>query len=51
MGMKISKEWANNQITHFGIMREQQVTSLRTKFLNTKRNLNLKLFDDAVLLK
>jgi hypothetical protein len=36
MGMKISKEWANNEITHFGITREQQLTSLRTKIFKHK---------------
>jgi hypothetical protein len=38
MGMKISKEWANNEITHFGITREQQVTSLRTKIFKHRES-------------
>jgi hypothetical protein len=36
--MKISKEWANNEITHFGITREQQLTSLRTKIFKHKES-------------
>jgi hypothetical protein len=36
MGMKISKEWANNEITHFGITREPQLTFLRTKLFKHK---------------
>jgi hypothetical protein len=34
--MKISKEWANNEIAHFGITREQQVTSSRAKIFKHK---------------
>jgi hypothetical protein len=36
MGMKISKEWANNEIIHFGITREQQLTSSRTRIFEHK---------------
>jgi hypothetical protein len=38
MGIKISKEWANSEITHFGITREQQLTSLRTKIFKHKES-------------
>jgi hypothetical protein len=38
MGMKISNEWANNEISHFGITREQQLTSLRTKIFKHKES-------------
>jgi hypothetical protein len=38
MGTKISKEWANNEITHFGITREQQLTFLRTKIFKHKES-------------
>jgi hypothetical protein len=38
MGMKISKEWANNEITHFGVTLEQQLTSLRTKIFKHKES-------------
>jgi hypothetical protein len=38
MGMKISKEWANNESTHFGITREQQLTSLWTKIFKHKES-------------
>jgi hypothetical protein len=43
MGMKISKEWANNEITHFGITQEQQLTSLRVKIFRQKKVLVIKL--------
>jgi hypothetical protein len=36
MGMKILKEWASNEITHFGVTREQQLTSLWTKIFKHK---------------
>lgn len=36
MGMKISKEWANNQITYFGTNRKQQLMSLRKKLFDHK---------------
>jgi hypothetical protein len=31
MGMKISKEWTNNEIIYFGESRQQQLLSLRER--------------------
>jgi hypothetical protein len=36
--MKILKECVNNEITHFGITLEQQLTSLRTKIFKHKES-------------
>ncbi|XP_030046369.1 E3 SUMO-protein ligase KIAA1586-like [Microcaecilia unicolor] len=36
--MKISKEWANNEITYFGETRQQQLTSLRKKLFDHKES-------------
>jgi hypothetical protein len=51
MGMKISKEWANKEITHFGITREQQLTSLRTKIFKHKESsgheIAMKILEEA----
>ena len=33
MGMKLSKEWATNQITYFGTNRKQQLMSLQKKII------------------
>lgn len=38
MGMKISVEWANGKITHFGESRKQQLMSLRKKIYDHKES-------------
>jgi hypothetical protein len=36
VGMKIFKKWTNNEITHFGITREEQLPSLWIKIFKRK---------------
>jgi hypothetical protein len=43
MGMKLSKEWVNNEINFFGETRHQQLTSLHKKNLTTKKVRHIKL--------
>ena len=38
MGMKLSKEWANNEITYCGKNRKQQLSSLRKKFFRHRES-------------
>jgi hypothetical protein len=42
MGMKLSKEWVNNDTNFFGET-QQQLTSLRKKYLTTKKVRHIKL--------
>jgi hypothetical protein len=41
-GMKLSKEWVNNEINFFGETRQQQLTSLRTKTSDHKKSFSHK---------
>jgi hypothetical protein len=43
MGMKLSKEWVNNEINLFGETRQQQLMSIRKKYLTTKKVRHAKL--------
>ena len=38
MGMKISKKWANNEITYCGKDRKQQLSSLRKKIFRHRES-------------
>jgi hypothetical protein len=37
-GMKLSREWVNNEINFFGETRQQQLTSLHTKIFDHKKS-------------
>jgi hypothetical protein len=37
-GMRVAKEWANNEVTHYGNNRYQKLSSLRKKMFKHKEN-------------
>jgi hypothetical protein len=36
--MRVAKEWANNEVTHYGKNRSQQLSSLRKKMFEHKES-------------
>ncbi|XP_065668012.1 E3 SUMO-protein ligase KIAA1586-like [Hydra vulgaris] len=51
MGMKISKEWFNNEVSYYGENRKQQLSSLRKKIFDHKESVGhqaaLKMVEEA----